>query len=89
MGVKMTGKAFLYSLLDIDKEIEQKIELINELRANAIGTTASTDKEPVQSSGSQDKLGGVVAKIVDLENEVNELEDNYFERRKLAKKLIS
>lgn len=84
----ITGKAFLYSLLEFDKDVKHKLEMLAELKSLAIGTTASTDKEPVQSSGSQDKLGGIVAKIVDLETDINIATDELCDRRKLAKEII-
>lgn len=84
----MSGKEFLYSLFSINSDIAEKVDRLEELKASAIGTTASTDKEPVQSSGSKDKLGTVVSSIVDLENEINLKTGDYIKRRDFAKKLI-
>lgn len=86
--LKITGREFLYSLNTIDKELTDKLEKLEMLRTMAIKITACTDKEAVQSNGSQDKLGNIMAKIVDMENEINEHTDNYCKRKEIAKDLI-
>lgn len=84
----MRGKAFLQSLTEGNKEIRKEIEKLDELRAMATNITSCTDKEPVQSSSSQDKMAGLVAKIVDLERTINLFTDNLADNRETAKKII-
>lgn len=84
----MSGKELLYSIRDIDKEINDKLEKLEMLKASVIGITARTDKEAVQSNGSQDKIGTLMSKILDLEKEINASTDNLVERKNLVKKLI-
>lgn len=84
----MSGKELLYSIRDIDEDIADKLEKLEILKASVIGITARTDKEAVQSNGSQDKIGTLMAKILDLEKEINASTDNFVERKNLVKKLI-
>lgn len=84
----MTGKEFLYSLKQYNSDILKKAEKLEQLKAKAISITASTDKESVQSNGDQDKLGSIMAKIVDLENELDGRTFDLLEDRKRAKQII-
>ena len=84
----MTAKEVLVRLKEMDKHINSKIEQLEQLRTIATSCTVSTEKENVQSSGSQDKLGAIVAKIVDLQNEINASTDRFVNIRQAAKELI-
>lgn len=84
----MTAKEVLVRLKEMDKHINSKIEQLEQLRTIATSCTVSTEKENVQSSGSQDKLGAIVAKIVDLQNEINASTDQFVNIRQAAKELI-
>lgn len=84
----MTGKELLYSIRDTDKDINNKLEKLEMLKASVIGITARTDKEAVQSNGSQDKIGTLMSKILDLENEINQQADNYHAKKEIAKEYI-
>lgn len=84
----MRGREFLNSLTDNNKEIRLAIEKLDSLKSLAINVTSSIDSEPVQSNGSQDKMAGLVAKIVDLEKEINLFTDNLVDNRKKAKEII-
>ena len=49
---------------------------IDMLRDLATSCTVATDKERVQSSGNDDKISSVVAKIIDIESETNDIVTN-------------
>ena len=49
---------------------------IYQLKTMAYSVTSSNDGERIQTSSNKDKLGLVVSKIVDLENEVDSMVDN-------------
>lgn len=84
----MTGGELLYSLKDLNRDIHKKLDMLDELKATVIGITASSDKEAVQGNGDKDKLGAMMSKIVDLENEINSRVDDYAKRREVAKDII-
>lgn len=77
----------LYSLRRDNEEINDMISRLEELRALATSMTAPTDKEAVQTSGSGDKLVKLVAKIIDLENDINAEVDAYCERKEVVKEI--
>lgn len=61
----------------MNKNIQRRIDKIDALRS-AIGNSAVRyDTDPVQSSSGLDRLERVIAEIVDLEREVDEMTDRY------------
>lgn len=78
----MNTKQYLSQIERLDKMIQNKLAEIYQLKTMACSVTVSNNGERVQSSGDKDRLGSVVAKIVDLENEVNSLVDSFTEKRK-------
>ena len=84
----MTAKEYLKQVGRMNKEIENKAEEIQKLKDMATRITSSTDKERVQSNSSQDKLGDAVAKIIDLENELQEIVTRNLDKRKYITKQI-
>lgn len=78
----MTTKEYLNQIECLDKMITNKLSEIYQLKIMACSITVSGDSERVQTSGNQDKLGSVIAKIVDLERETDELVDSLVDKRK-------
>lgn len=78
----MTAKEYLQQVRRMDRLINNKIAEIDQLKELATSITAATDREAVQTSGVSDKVGNVVASIIDLQNEINALVDNYIDKRK-------
>lgn len=78
----MTAKEYLQQVRRMDRLINNKIAELEQLRTLATSTTAATDREAVQTSGVSDKVGNVVANIVDLQAEINALVDSYIDKRK-------
>lgn len=66
----MTAKEFLQQYRDADREINAKLDQIHRLRELATKTTTAFGDDWVQSS-AENKTEKIVAKIVDLEKEVN------------------
>ena len=62
--------------------IENKVIEVGQIRSMACNISAPIDKERVQSSSSYDKIGEKVARLVDLENETDELIKSFVEKRK-------
>ena len=75
-------KAYLHRIELYDAHINNKIQEINNLRSLATKITAAMDQVPVSGSGNQDKLGDAVARIVDLQVEVNAKVDAYVDLKR-------
>lgn len=78
----MTTKQYLSQIGRLDRQIQNKLSEIYQLKTMAYGVAVSNDGERVQTSGDKDRLGSVVAKIVDLEVETDDIVDRFVERRK-------
>lgn len=83
---KMTAKEFLQQVKKADRMIQCKQEQIESLRALAESITVQLKSDPVQSSGSGDKIGSLVCSIVDLEDKLKADIQKYI---KLKKEVIS
>ena len=66
----MTAKQYLMQINDMKKRIKEKRFQIESLRESLVSTSANIDGNRVQSSGSHDKIGSGMAKIVDREREL-------------------
>lgn len=71
----METKVYLNQISRLEKQIQNKLTEIYQLRMMANGITVSNDGERVQTSGDKDKIGVLMAKIVDMEREVDEMVD--------------
>lgn len=78
----MDTKQYLNQIHRLDKQIQNKLSEIYQLKTMACSVTVSNDTERVQTSIRNDKLVNVVSKIVDIEKETDSLVDQYVERRK-------
>ena len=66
----MTAKEYLSQYRTLDIEINGKLEQVEQLRALAAKVSPSTGFGA--SGGISDRVGKTVAKIIDLENEIND-----------------
>lgn len=66
----MTAKEYLSQYRTLDIEINCKLEQVEQLRALAAKVSPSTGFGA--SGGISDRVGKTVAKIIDLENEIND-----------------
>ena len=76
---EMTADEFLSQIERADTLINGKCSELYRLRCLATSVTVPTDREAVQTSGVSDKVGSTVAKIVDLQNEINDMIDDYID----------
>ena len=76
--VDMDTKQYLGQISRLDRKINSKLCEISELRSIACGTSVQNDADRVQTSSDKDRLGSIVAKIVDLEHEVDEMTDDLY-----------
>ena len=63
-------KRYLSQVYALNCRIENKKSERDQLRELAMSVSSFSNTERVQTSGSQDKMGDTVAKIVDLETEI-------------------
>lgn len=68
----MEAKKFLRQIEKLDRIIENKMIEKAQWESIAEGTTANSENERVQSSGSQQKMADAVNKYVDIEREIAE-----------------
>lgn len=84
----MDAKTFLKQVELYDTHINNKLEELNSLKSMTLKITTTLKHDVVSGSGNQDKLGNAVAKMVDLENEINQTIDAFVERKKAVNTLI-
>lgn len=84
----MKAVDYLKRIKTLDSQIDNDIEELSTLEALATKTTSVMGGERIQASGSQEKMADCVAKIVDLQKEINEEIDRFTDFRKEARKLI-
>ena len=77
----MDTKQYLSQIERLDKMIQNKLSEIYQLKTMACSVTVSNEKERVQTSSDNDRLGSTVAKIVDLEKETDMLVDKFIDKR--------
>ncbi len=76
------AKAYLRKIELLDARINNKLSDLHALRTLTTKITATISPVAVSSSGSQDRLGNAVAKIVDLQEEINRDIDAYVDLKK-------
>ena len=78
----MDTKQYLKQIERLEKQIQNKLAEIYQLKTMACSVTVSnSDGERVQTSTDKDRLGSTVAKIVDLEKETDRLVDEFVDKR--------
>jgi hypothetical protein len=77
----MNADEFLKQIERADTLIDSKLSELYRLRCLVTSITVPTDREAIQTSGVSDKVGNTVAKIVDLENEIDDMIDGYIDTR--------
>lgn len=80
-GFRVFAKEYLSQVGYMSDDIQRKIEELNRLRTLATSLSINTSPDRVQTSGSKDKIAGIVAKVVDLENEITSEIDDLCDKR--------
>lgn len=78
----MTTKDYLKQIIRYDRIINNKLSEIYQLKSLVSSISVAINDDKVQTSGSKDKLGDTIAKIYDLEREVDAIIDGFFEKKK-------
>ena len=84
----MKAKEFLKNIIHIDMMIDCKLEQIAELRSRLTSVSCATDNERVQTSLKGDKMTDTIAKIMELEELVNDDIDVLTEYKLQAREMI-
>lgn len=87
-GRTQEAKRLLQQVRLFDIHINSKLEELDKLKALTLKITTTIKPDVVSSSGNQDKIGDAVARIVDLQNEINQAVDSYIDRKKLVSDII-
>lgn len=84
----MIARGYLEEIQHLDGVIQGKLVEVYQLRCLAVSCTAPTDKEPGSASGVTDRVGNIVSKIIDLQNETNDILDEFIDKRQERIKVI-
>lgn len=76
------AKAYLRRIELLDAHITNKLNDLATLRTMVTKITATITPVAVAGSGNQDKLGDAVAKIIDLQDEINRKIDKFINAKK-------
>lgn len=76
------AKAYLREIELLDAHINNKLNDLFTLRTMVTKITATISPVVVSGSGNQDKLGDAIAKIVDLQNEINQQIDKFVDSKR-------
>lgn len=82
------AKEYLQQVKLCDVHVNNNLEELSKLKDMVYHITSTLRGDVVSGSGSQDKLGDAVAKIVDLEAEINEAVDAYVDKKREVSKTI-
>lgn len=82
------AKEYLQEVKLCDANISNNLEELSRLKDMVYHITSTLRGDVVSGGGSQDKLGNAVAKIVDLETEINDAIDAYVNKKREVSKTI-
>lgn len=79
----METKTYLQQISRLDRMIKNKMSELAQYRELSYGLSAMTNEEKVKSSTDFDKMTGRVAKILEMENKIDKLIDEYVDKKNL------
>ena len=82
------AKEYLLQVKRCDVYIDDLLEELAWLKAKATKITSTLSPEPGGGSGNQDKLGDAVAKIIDIQQEINEAVDAFVDKKNEVRELL-
>lgn len=78
----MKTQDYLKQIERLDRMIQNKLSEICQLKHIATSITIIPKEVNIQVSSDKDRMGGAIAKLVDLEKETDRLVDEYIDKRK-------
>lgn len=85
---KNPTQEYLLQVKLCDAHINNKLEELAQLKALATKVTSTLKQDAVSGGGFGDKLGDVVSRIIDMQNEINAAIDEYVGKKKEVKRII-
>lgn len=79
----MDTKQYLGQISRLDRMIKNKMTELSQYRDLIYGLSAVTNEERVQKSPDFDKMTGKVAKVLKIESKIDELIDEYVDKKNL------
>lgn len=79
----MEVKEYLQQISRLDRMIKDKMQEIAQFRSLLNGISAIRNEERVQTSSDHDKIGGSVAKILEMEEELDRIIDEYVDKKRI------
>ena len=79
---RIDPKAYLRQIERCDKAINNKLQELARAKELATKVTTTLKPDAAFGGGNQDKLGDAIAKIIDLQNEINKDIDEYVDLKK-------
>ena len=76
------AQEYLRQVQKLDANIDSKLEQVAHLKAMSLKITTTLKQDVVSGGGNQDKIGDAIAKIIDLEEEVNRDIDAYVDKKR-------
>ena len=77
----MTTKEYLNQISRLNRMINNKLSELAELKELSKSISAVSNKERVQTSMEQDKIGNALSKIDEMEREIDKMIDSYSDKR--------
>ena len=84
----MTAKGFFQRNYYLEQRVNSRLRRLSDLRQLAGRVTSSLGREPVSGSADVHKLDGTIAKIVDMECEINEEIDRLVDAKRESMAVI-
>ena len=77
----LDAKLYLKEIGRYEKVIKNKLEELKHLRELAVSFNHNSNSDVVQNSCAADKIGSTVGQIIDKENELKSIIDDYISKR--------
>jgi len=77
----MTAKEYLSQIRSLDHSINNSIAEIYRLKSMAVSITIEPKGDSICVSGEKDRMGNIIAKIVDLQKELESDVESYTKKR--------
>nr|DAO38169.1 MAG TPA: Protein of unknown function (DUF1492) [Bacteriophage sp.] len=77
----MNTREYLNQIQRYDRAIHNKYIEIEQLKTHATGLSSFSYGERVQTSGNKDRTGDLIAEIVDLQREIQDITDEYLKKK--------
>lgn len=86
----MTVKQYLGQIQILNSKIDRKLEELELLKSDALRISPYIQEDRVQTTKENDKIGKKVEKILEKEEQLNELIDSYYDtKEKIIKEIES